>query len=101
MPEKLPDTSKARKGARDSPAALGYRLPAQWEPHEATWLGWPHNNTDWPGKFAPIPRGYAGIVRRGARGETIPIRAPPNGETHARHVRARARDDPSRVKSSD
>jgi len=40
-----------------------WRMPAEWEPHEATWLGWPHELTDWPGKFAPIPWAFAEIVR--------------------------------------
>ena len=30
-----------------SPAAQGFRMPAEWEPHRATWLVWPHNPTDW------------------------------------------------------
>ena len=38
-------------------------MPAEWEPHEATWLAWPHNPTDWPGKFQAIPWLYAEIVR--------------------------------------
>jgi agmatine deiminase len=46
-----------------SPADLGYRMPAEWEPHEATWLGWPHEVTDWPGKFPAIPWAFAEIVR--------------------------------------
>src|SRR5690606_14946762 len=46
-----------------TPARLGYRMPAEWEPHEATWIAWPHNRDDWPGKFAPIPWVYAEIVR--------------------------------------
>jgi agmatine deiminase len=37
--------------------------PAEWEPHKATWLGWPHHRPDWPGKFEPIPWVYAEIVR--------------------------------------
>jgi agmatine deiminase len=37
--------------------------PAEWEPHQATWLGWPHHRPDWPGKFEPIPWVYAEIVR--------------------------------------
>jgi agmatine deiminase len=49
--------------AADTPDALGYRMPAEWEPHEATWLAWPHNPEDWPGKFQPIPWIYAEIVR--------------------------------------
>jgi len=31
-----------------------FRMPAEWEPHEATWIAWPHEETDWPGKFEPI-----------------------------------------------
>jgi len=27
--------------ALQTPAALGYRMPAEWEPHAATWLSWP------------------------------------------------------------
>jgi len=46
-----------------SPCELGFRMPAEWEPHEATWLAWPHNPTDWPGKFQAIPWLYAEIVR--------------------------------------
>src|ERR1700737_4034354 len=46
-----------------NPSRLGYRMPAEWEPHVATWLAWPHEKTDWPGKFAPIPWVYADIVR--------------------------------------
>ena len=45
------------------PAALGYRMPAEWEPHAATWLAWPHNETDWPGKFEAIPWVFGEIVR--------------------------------------
>jgi agmatine deiminase len=46
-----------------TPRELGYRMPAEWEPHEATWLAWPHNPGDWPGKFQSIPWLYAEIVR--------------------------------------
>src|SRR5579864_7377142 len=46
-----------------TPRELGYRMPAEWERHEATWLAWPHNPDDWPGKFQPIPWVYAEIVR--------------------------------------
>jgi agmatine deiminase len=41
----------------------GVRWPAEWEPHDATWIAWPHLESDWPGKFAPIPWVYAEIVR--------------------------------------
>lgn len=46
-------------------------MPAEWEPHAATWLAWPHERTDWPGKFATIPWVYAEIVRRLARVERV------------------------------
>ena len=55
------------------PCELGYRMPAEWEPHEATWLAWPHNHEDWPGKFQPIPWVYAEIVRLLAARERVHI----------------------------
>ena len=54
----MPDRPSER-----TPRALGYRMPAEWEHHEATWLAWPHNPEDWPGKFQSIPWLYAEIVR--------------------------------------
>src|SRR6185503_2957030 len=44
-----------------APPTGGFRLPAEWEAHEATWIGWPHRLSDWPRKFAPIPWVYAEI----------------------------------------
>jgi agmatine deiminase len=61
-------------------------MPAEWEPHAATWLAWPHNRTDWPGKFSTIPWVYAEIVRHLARVERLAIIVE-NAET-----RSRARD---------
>jgi agmatine deiminase len=48
-------------------------MPAEWEPHEATWIGWPHNETDWPGKIAPIHWVYGEIVRKIVPGELVRI----------------------------
>ena len=48
-------------------------MPAEWEPHAATWIGWPHNKDDWPGKFAPITWVYGEIVRKLAPGEIVRI----------------------------
>jgi len=56
-----------------TPAALGYRLPAEWEPHAATWLAWPHEHRDWPGKFEAIPWVYAEAVRHLVAGERVRI----------------------------
>jgi agmatine deiminase len=56
-----------------TPAGLGFSMPAEWELHEATWLGWPHNASDWPGKFAAIPWVYGEMVRSISAGEMVRI----------------------------
>src|SRR5260370_30691405 len=56
-----------------TPFELGYWMPGEWEVHEATWLAWPHEQTDWPGKFVPIPWVYGDIVRRLAHVERVRI----------------------------
>ena len=60
-----------RIAPRGTPHSLGYSMPAEWEPHEGTFLGWPHELTDWPGKFAPIPWAFAEVVRHLARVERV------------------------------
>src|SRR5271168_2511510 len=55
----------------DGPAQQGYFMPAEWERHEATWLGWPHNTEDWPGKFEMIPWVYGEMIRKISEGEKI------------------------------
>ena len=75
-----------------------YRMPAEWEPHEATWIGWPHNLTDWPGKFAPIPWVYGEIVRQIVAGEIVRILV--NSKAHeekARRILKRIGVDLARV----
>jgi agmatine deiminase len=58
------DKTKLRASSLpEIPVDLGFRVPAEWERHEATWLCWPHELTDWPGKFAPIPWAFAEMVR--------------------------------------
>ena len=81
-----------------TPHALGFRMPAEWEPHEATWIGWPHNQTDWPGKFEAIPWVYGEIVRRLAPGETVRILVnSPAHESQARRLLGKAGVDLQRV----
>jgi agmatine deiminase len=46
------------------PVELGYRMPAEWETHVATWLAWPHHRTDWPGKAEAVPWVFAEIARQ-------------------------------------
>ena len=59
--------------AAATPAAQEFRMPAEWEPHAATWIAWPHNASDWPGKLAAIPWIYVDIVRLLARNERVEI----------------------------
>lgn len=58
-----------------TPAEQGFSMPAEWERHKATWLGWPLNPEDWPGKFVPIRWVYGEIVRSITRlgGEAVHI----------------------------
>ena len=56
-----------------TPAANGFRMPAEWDPHEATWIAWPHERSDWPGKFAAIPWVYVEIVRHLALSERVRV----------------------------
>lgn len=60
-------------------------MPAEWEPHEAVWLGWPHNASDWPGKIAAIHFVYGEIVRHIAASETVRIIV--NDERHEAKAR--------------
>src|SRR5689334_13686519 len=55
----------------DSPRALGFRMPAEWEPHAATWLAWPHNREDWPGKFDVIPAVFVEVAKHLAELERV------------------------------
>src|SRR5205823_11528472 len=81
-----------------TPAALGYRMPAEWEPHAATWLAWPHERSDWPGKFAAIPWVYAEVVRHLVPGERVRILVGDAvSERSARRVLARSGVDVRRV----
>ena len=57
----------------ETPAELGFAMPAEWERHEATWLGWPHNPTDWPDKLDTIRWVYGEIVRKISPGEIVRI----------------------------
>jgi agmatine deiminase len=62
-----------KKAPAQTPAELGFKMPAEWDKHEATWLGWPHNATDWPHKLSTIRWVYGEIVRKVSAGETVRI----------------------------
>jgi len=90
--------SSASKPADVAPAGLkprelGYRWPAEWEPHAATWLAWPHKPETWPGKFEPIPAVWATFVRTLAAFEPVQILA--GGEAVMAQARALVGDVPN------
>ena len=72
------------------------RMPAEWEAHEATWLAWPHNNRDWPGKFGAVGWVYVEIVRLLHRHERVCIVV----EDAKREARARRQLDKAGVDSA-
>jgi agmatine deiminase len=77
-----------------TPSDLGFAMPAEWDPHEATWLGWPHCRTDWPGKLAAIEWVYGEMVRKIAVGEKVRIVIDSAArEAKARRILARAHAD--------
>ena len=83
--------------SQQTPQARGFRMPAEWEPHEATWIAWPHNREDWPGRFAPIPWVYGEIVRKLAAVEKVRILVQSAAlEKQARRVLERVRRQPGR-----
>ena len=63
-----------------SPAELGYAMPAEWDKHAATWLGWPHNESDWPDKIDTIRWVYGEMVRKISQGELVRILVRSNAE---------------------
>jgi agmatine deiminase len=89
---------KITTDSTDTPAALGFSMPAEWEKHEATWLGWPHHPADWPEKLDTIRWVYGEIVRKIAPGETVRILVKNKAEEKlARRHLSRAGADVRRV----
>ena len=68
-------------------------MPAEWEPHVATWLAWPHNPETWPGQFPPIPGVWQQLVRTLAAVERVCIFA--GGEAVSAQARAMVGDLPN------
>ena len=87
-----------RSGRNPGGAGEATVLPAEWEEHEATWIGWPHNASDWPGKFPPIPWVYGEIVRKLVPGEKVRVLVESREhEASARRVLARCGCDTAAV----
>jgi agmatine deiminase len=59
---------------KKTPAQLGYRMPAEWEPHLATWFTWPRpDGISFPGKYEPVPKVYAELIKNLIPGEEVHI----------------------------
>jgi agmatine deiminase len=65
------------------------RMPAEWEPHEATWLTWPHRADDWPDRFAPIPWVFGEVIRHLSRQEIVRLIVPPGRQAEVARFLAR------------
>jgi len=85
------------EAAHPTPTALGFRMPAEWEPQEAVWLSWPHRRATWPGKFRPIPPVFAELVARISRFEKVRINIARELQPHALALIKRAKTDPANV----
>jgi agmatine deiminase len=83
--------------AKEKPAALGFRMPAEWEPQAAVWFSWPHNPETWPGHFALIPPVYAGVAAQISRFEAVRINCAARLQPGAKRLCAQAGADMARV----
>ncbi len=83
--------------AKKTPAALGFRMPAEWEPQAAVWLSWPHNRATWPGQFRPIPQVFAGIVAQISRFEAVRINCTAKLQPRAKRLCVAAGADMTQV----
>lgn len=73
-----------------TPARSGFRMPAEFEPHAATWIAWPHHAPDWPGKLPAVEHAYVEIARALARSEPVRILVP-DARARGRAIRLLAR----------
>ncbi len=80
-----------------TPIALGFRMPAEWEPQDAIWLSWPHKRASWPGQFRPIPYVFANIVAQISRIQNVRINAAAALHKRAQSLCAKAGANMERV----
>jgi agmatine deiminase len=83
--------------APNTPAALGFRMPAEWERQEAVWLSWPHRRATWPGNFRPIPGVFAGIAAQISLRQKVRVNVARRHRKRARSMISRAGADMGNV----
>ncbi|MDP3073243.1 MAG: agmatine deiminase family protein [Opitutaceae bacterium] len=95
MPQSKIEKQKSKSPA--TPAALGFRMPAEWAPQTAVWLSWPHKRASWPGQFRPVPYTFAKIVAAISRFEEVRINAAATLHARAKRLCAAAGADMAKV----
>jgi agmatine deiminase len=83
--------------ANQTPAELGFRMPAEWERQEAVWLSWPHRRATWPGSFRPIPGKFAEVAAHISLREKVRINIGAGHLRRAHSLIARAGADMGNV----
>ncbi len=86
-------------GKESTPKSEGFRFPAEWHQHRATWLSWPHNKDSWPGKIETIYKPYCEFIKEVAKGELVCINVvDANMEAKARKLLTEVNADLSKIK---
>jgi agmatine deiminase len=83
--------------AKQTPAALGFRMPAEWERQDAVWLSWPTNRQTWPGCFRMIPAKFAEIAAQISRREIVRVNVAARHRARASSLVAAAGADMGKV----
>ncbi len=98
-PDSAPElrSRPSRRSPESRLSSGGRRWPAEWETHRATWLSWPHEQSDWPGKFGPIPWVWAEIVRLISMEEQVELFVPERAERKVLAILRKAGADLSAV----
>ena len=94
------DAAPASAPRPGTPAAAGYAMPAEWAPHAATWISWPHNAETWPARLAATEHAMATAVAALSAGEGVHVNvldAHHEAEVRARLAAAGARMDAVRL----
>ena len=71
--QNLPDLPSSGLPDLITPNQLGYYFPAEFAPHSATWLSWPHKEASWPGKIHTIYPSYVNFIKELTKGEKVNI----------------------------
>jgi agmatine deiminase len=73
-----------------TPAADGYRMPAEWDPHEGCWMAWPHRHDNWRERAGPAQRAFVAVAEAIAASEPVTVAAGPGQVERARELLAAA-----------